>query len=553
MRPRLITLNAALLGSVLLAPGAAWALPTCTDFSTNPAWGLAGNPNIINLASAIIPAAGTNLTRCEITFTDIGTPAAGPAGGYMVGQTATIGVRVGLPLSAADGGAGGVQGAWNGKVLSLGNGGFAGTVTGTTTATNLGYAGSGTDTGHGPGGGASFGLNPDSTINFGRIADYGYRGQRRANQWVRVLSKTYYGSAPTRNYWSGCSDGGREGHEMAQKFGAEFDGLLTNAPAIMWDRWGMAAGWPAYVANEELGAPLAAAKWRAVNEAAIAACDAIDGVTDGLIQDPRRCNYNASSFICTGGAGDPANCLTAAEASVVNKSWDGPRNSKGKKAWYGWERGTLTGGPSSNSPSQFGLSILQHWVKKDPTFDWHTVNQSEFFHELNAVEAVAHPYVGSDNPILNKLRDNGGKMLAVYGWADQVIPAGPRGQINYYQRVASQMGGIAATQQFYRLFLYPGQAHCSGGTGPAVNTNELLNVLVNWVENGVAPDHTVASQNLGGGNIRTRKQCMYPNTQVYSGSGSTDDHNNFTCQVNANDDPALLAADQVTKLFHAHE
>lgn len=181
-------LKALLLCTAILLPAAAAAAPNCEQLTTDPAAGLAGNPDITNLVSAVIPASGTNLTRCEVTFTYIGLK--GLKYGYMKDQTSTIGIRVGLPLSAADGGTGGIQGAWNGKVKSLGNGGFAGSITQTTNATNAGYVGTGSDTGH-VGGNASFGLNPDGTVNYGRITDYGFRGQRQANLWGRAIAKIY--------------------------------------------------------------------------------------------------------------------------------------------------------------------------------------------------------------------------------------------------------------------------------------------------------------------------------------------------------------------------
>src|SRR4029450_4360582 len=209
-------------------------------------------------------------------------------------------MRVGLPLNADDGGTGGVQGAWNGKIQTLGNGGFAGTVTAVTSATNTGYVGTGTDTGHNSSitssipnpnpppatvqvppseSGATFGLNPDGTVNYGRIMDYGWRGQHHANVWGKRIAKTYYGQKHTRNYYIGCSDGGREGHEMAERYGQLFDGIVALSPALPRDRGGFSGGWGNYAAHQELGQNgLDPLKFQDVNQRARDACDGLDGI-----------------------------------------------------------------------------------------------------------------------------------------------------------------------------------------------------------------------------------------------------------------------------------
>jgi hypothetical protein len=564
MTLRALLLSAsALLPATALAHGSPKPLPTCAQLGTDPAYGLAGNPDIANLTSTLIPASGTNLARCELVFTYVGLK--GPRYGYMDGQTSTIGIRVGLPLSPADGGTGGLKGAWNGKVKSLGNGGFAGAITAVTASTNTGYAGTGSDTGH-TGGSASFGLNPDGTVNLGRITDYGFRGQRQANLWGRRIARTYYGMTPRRNYWQGCSDGGREGHEMMQRYGDEFDGILAISPAIYWDRWGYAAGWSNYLSNALLGTPgINAAKYAAVNNAARAHCDGLDGIVDGSIQDTRRCTYDANSFVCRNDGTDPANCLTPEEAIVVNQTWRGisddwdKQQSKlhmthwnghhagghGKndqlnvkdnerRIWYGWERGTNAPfSVSGTSPNLFGEQILRFWVKKDAAFDWKTLTPDQYIEEIRRVRELFGGYIGSDSVDLSRFRRNGGKMIATYGNADQVIP--PNGIYHYYNRLMNRYGGARNAQKFYRFFMFPDAAHC-GGAG--MDTNDLFNKLVDWVEKGIEPDHYVAQVNA----TRTRKVCMYPNVAQYTGSGSTDDESNFVCQVYRTD-PLLETVD----------
>jgi feruloyl esterase len=531
--------------------------PICTDLAHNPAWGLAGNPNVTDVTAVITPATSTNLAHCQVDFTDISLE--GTRYGYMHGQTSKFRIRVGLPLNRNDGGTGGVQGAWNGKIQSRGNGGFAGAVSAVTPATNLGYVGTGTDTGHNSSvtnpapnpnappatvqvppseAGAAFGLNPDGTVNYGRIKDWAWRGQHHANLWGRHLAQMYYGRKHERNYFVGCSDGGREGHEMAQRFGDEFDGIVSISPAIYWDRWGFSAGWGNYVANQLLGQRgLDPAKIADVNQRAIQACDSIDGIVDGMIQENRLCKYNAQAAVCgqPGASTDPALCLSAAEAEVVNQAWEGPKDPQGRKLWVGWERGTPNigglGGVATASPSQFGEQINRYWVHRDPFFDWRTIDMSEFMNEQLNITRQFSDLIGSDSPNLRQFKRNGGKMIVSYGNMDQVIP--PNGHYNYMQRLFDEMGGVVRTQDFYRYYVFPNALHC-GGAG--MTEGVLFNALTNWVEKGVQPDYLVAQVN----ETRTRKICMYPNTPRYTGTGSTDDEANFVCQVNPRDDPALL-------------
>lgn len=534
--------------------------PSCAELATSSALGLAGNPNVTGLTAAVTPATDTALAHCQVDFTDVSL--AGPRYGYREGQTSRIRVRVGLPLNLSDGGSGALVGAWNGKIQSRGNGGFAGNVSNVTPATNAGYVGTGTDTGHDGSvtnpianpnappatveappsqAGAAFALEPDGTVNYGRIMDYAWRGQHHANLWGQLVARAYYGRAHERNYFVGCSDGGREGHELAQRFGAQFDGILSISPAVHWDRWGFSAGWGNYVARQELGQDgLDAAKFQDVNQRALNACDPLDGIVDGLLQETRRCTYDAREAVCgePGAASDPALCLSPAEASVVNQIWDGPRDASGRKLWVGWERGTgnvlgLTPA-ATGAPSLFGEQINRYWVHRDPLFDWRSVSKEEFATEQRNLTRQFSPFIGSDSVELRRLRRAGGKLIASYGNLDQIIP--PNGHYHYMQRLFAAQGGVARTQEFYRFYVFPNAAHC-GGSG--MTEALLFGALTGWVEQGVAPDQLVAQVNP----TRTRKVCMYPNTPRYTGTGSTDDEANFVCDQQEGDDPELLAPD----------
>ena len=531
MNYRSLALCAAIGSIFAIASGAAVALPTCADLATNPAYGLAGNPQVSGVTAALQPAAGTTTPYCRVDFTFSGE--SGPPAGYLPGQSQQLKIRVGLPPNSVDISSPTAAGAvaWNGKNRDLGGGGYAGAVGGVTSSTNLGYVGTSTDTGHSAALGGSFALNPDGTLNYGLIEDFASDGIHEQHVWGVKLAKTYYGAEPTRKYWMGCSTGGRQGHYQAQNFPGDFDGILAGANAYNWERFITAELWPAVVMNEEVGAPIASAKLNAVTTAAIAACDAHDTIPgDGFIQDPRACTYSATSFVCAanGGPSSDPNCLTPAEARAVNKIWDGPRDANGDRAWYGLERGASLLGLAGTNPFSIANDHFKYWIHQNPTFDWHTVTEASFFTDMLTSIAKFNDVIGTDDD-LKAFRKAGGKMITYHGLSDQLIP--PRGTYHYYNSVLQ--GNYKETQKFYRYFPYPGNAHCGGGTGPAINGEALFSTLVNWVEHGIEPDYVVASQ---ASPARTRKICMYPNAPVYNGSGSTDDQASFHCEEQKKDD-----------------
>jgi Tannase and feruloyl esterase len=537
--------KALLCSAVLLGTGAmpamAAPLPTCAQLGTNPAYGLVGNNQISGLTATLYPAGAdvvpnpfgppsSNATPyCRVDFTL--STVCGPAGGYRVGQCQQLKIRVGLPASIADGGSGGVQGGWNGKNRDLGGGGYAGAVGAVFSSTDRGYVGSSTDTGH-AGGSGSFALNPDGTLNSGLILDFARNGIHQQHVWGVQLAQTYYGQTPARKYWMGCSTGGRQGHYQAQNFPKDFDGILGGAPAFNWDRFITAELWPQVVMNNDVHAVIPPAKLSAVTNASIAACDGQDGITDGLIQEPRACTYSATQFICTGlgGTSTDPNCLAPWEAAAVDKIWNGPKDSNGDQAWYGLERGTPLSPFGLAGPVPFPIATdhFRYWIHQNPSFDWRTLTESSFFDDMMTSIDKFEEVIGTDDP-LKDFRKAGGKMITYHGLADPLIF--PRGTYHYYNHVLQ--GNYKETQKFYRFFPYPGGGHCAGGAGPQIDQEALFSALVNWVENGVEPDFIVAKQTTPV--VRTRKICMYPNGLVYNGSGSTDDESNFHCKEQKKD------------------
>ena len=486
---------------------------TCAELATDSANGLLGARNIKSVTSVVVPASGANVAFCQVDVL------------YGANANQNINVRVGLPLNSLDGGAGGVQGAWNGRTQGIGGGGCAGSLN-VNAPVNTGYVGSGTDTGH-TGGNCEPGVNADGTYNLQFINDFIRNGIKQQILLSKAIAKTYSAMPPVYNYWNGCSTGGRQGYLLAQELGRELDGILANAPAIYWTRFQTAQMWGQIAMKDLVGAPISAEKLAQTGASAVAACDAADGVVDGVIDDPRTCEFSAKSNICGTATAPAASCLTQAEAEAIDLIWDGPRNTHGKKIWYGLDRGTNLSGLNGTNP--FALGVTQfHWDTHDLTFDWKTVTADTYPQVAQAGSRNIADVTDTFGD-LDTFRASGGKLLTFVGGNDQLIM--PQGVIHYYRQMAARYGrhdsaDFAGVQKFYRLFRAPGVAHCGGGAGP--QPQNLFGALVAWVENNDPPE-TILAQSVANGVTRTRPLCPYPQTAIYRGSGSTDDANNFYC------------------------
>ena len=548
MKSKLLLLGwtTALMASAAFATQAAQQLPGCAGLAAQ----LLANKDISAATSAVQAATATDKSYCLVNITV--SALSGPKDGYLPGQKQMVKVAIGLPLSTADGGSGGVQGSWNGRIQDIGGGGFAGAIGSggpITPAVDTGYASSSTDTGHSAsdnGGGAAggaFALNPDGTLNWGKIRDFAFNGIHEQSIWTKNLVQMYYGRKPQYSYWNGCSTGGRQGHQQAQKYPDQYDGILAGDSAFNWDRFIPAELWTQVVQKQEAGGQIAFAKLNAATQAAIAACDGLDGIPDGVIQEPRACRFSARSLVCKGQPSDSATCLTAGEASAIDKTWNGVIENGIIRDWFGLERGTpLVAGPFGIAlpSSPFGISTdwFQYWVFQNPAFDWHTFTEASFIQAMKQGEIKFHDVIGTDDPNLSPFRERGGKMITYHGLADELIF--PRGTYNYYNRVAERAGGLKNVQKFYRFFPYPGGNHCTGDIGqpnaPLVNANDLFQALVNWVEHGAAPDSIVAYNNPDKTQATvSRPICKYPDKLIFKG-GNTNVASNFFCQHQEQDD-----------------
>ncbi|MFC1839581.1 tannase/feruloyl esterase family alpha/beta hydrolase [Thermodesulfobacteriota bacterium] len=471
--------------------------------------------DIVNISAEEVPAAGNTPAFCRVK-------------GILDPE---IAFEVSLPDN------------WNGRFYMIGNGGHAGEaldspmrVSQIQEALKVGFAVAQTNTGHDSSKepGASFVMsNPRKAI------DYAYRAVHVTAVTARNITKDYYGKPVKYAYWNSCSNGGRQGLIEAQRFPEDFDGIVATAPWLDQTGFTIGAMWNQKAISE---APVTAEKMALVAGKVMGKCDAVDGLKDGLITDPRKCDFDPARDVpvCKEGSNGP-DCLTAAQAEAIAKVYSGPV-SKGEKIFPGFMPGSETvmpglfGGPSASGwmnlivsaqpggkPADFGLAegtmrYLVHNPPK-PDYDCSTFDFDNDIHMLDAWSKLAD----AKDPDLSKFKKRNGKLLMTYGWSDPVLQ--PMMGVNYYEEAVTVNG--PDTPDFFRLFMIPGMSHCGGGVCP--DQHDPMTPLINWVEKGKAPEKIIARQLDEGKVIRTRPLCPYPEIAEYKGNGSIDEADNFEC------------------------
>jgi feruloyl esterase len=421
---------------------------------------------------------------------------------------------------------------WNGRFLGTGGGGFSGgNAGGVNQPVALGFAAGATDTGH-EGGSGSFALDANGRLDWQSVRNNAHVGIHEMTVVGKALTQALYGVAPRYAYFNGCSTGGRQGLMEAQRYPQDYNGIVSAAPAINWTRFIPQELWGAVVINASNN-PVAPCKLAAVTAAAIAACDGIDGVKDGVIEDPKRCTYDPKELVGT----TTADCgaFTEADANVVRKLWEGPRREDGSFLWYGLPRGadlnalwTSRGTPLRPVPFGIAMDWFRYFLTQDPKFDGNSLTPAAYERLWDQSMEQFGMIFGTDNADLTPFRDHGGKAIVWHGWADQLISA--EGTVDYYTRVQQQMGGAKKTAEFIRLFMAPGVGHCGGGAGPV--PTGLLEAILAWVEEGKAPETLLATRrDQSGAVIRSRPLCAYPLVAKYEGRGSTDAAASFECST----------------------
>jgi feruloyl esterase len=414
---------------------------------------------------------------------------------------------------------------WNGKFSGVGNGGWAGNISYPAMAESLGrgYAVASTDTGHtGNGGDASFALgHPEKLI------DFGYRAVHEMTAAAKAVVKAFYDNAPRFSYWVGCSTGGKQGLTEAQRFPADYDGIVAGAPANNWTRLMTGLLWAGRATLSDPASRIPADKFALLNGAALNACDQQDGVMDGVIENPRSCRFDPQVLACKDA--DAADCLTKAQVAAAKKIYGPATNPRTGEALYpGLPPGSELGwGPAAGGPAPFPIpdSHFKYVVFEDPKWDFRTF---DFDRDFTRAERADNGVLTAVNPDLSAFAARGGKLLMFHGWNDQLITA--QNSVNYYESVRSRLGA-ARTDATVRLFMAPGMEHCSGGPGPS--QADWLATLEQWVEKGVAPARIVASRPVNAIMPRTRPLCAYPQVAQYTGKGSTDNAANFSCAAPA--------------------
>jgi hypothetical protein len=436
---------------------------------------------------------------------------------------------------------------WNGKYQGAGNGGFGGEINYAemAAALNAGFATASTDTGHqgGP---------TDAKWALGhpeKIADYGHRAIHETAVNAKAIIRAFYGEAAKRSYFSSCSNGGRQGLMEAQRYPDDYDGIIVGAPAAHFTRITAAFDWDLQAMAVDPPSHIPARKLPAIEAAALAACDALDGVKDGVIDDPTRCAFSPTVLRCTGPESD--SCLTEPQIATLQKLYAGPRTSSGEPVSPGLVPGSESGpggwarwvaGPTPDSSLQFAFASQAgpYLLHQDPSYSFRTFNVDR--HVRFRDERVG-PLLNAVNPDLSNFKRRGGKLILYHGWSDAALP--PMGTVNYYKSVVGKMGAKSVTD-FVRLYMMPGVQHCAGGPGPnefgtlpakqADPRTSVSAALEHWVENGVAPDAIIATKyktdgSPASGVLRTRPLCPYPQTAQYKGSGSTDEASSFVCKA----------------------
>ena len=416
---------------------------------------------------------------------------------------------------------------WNSKFQGVGNGGWAGSISygALGQALRRGYAASSTDTGHQSDvSSASFALG-----HLEKVVDYAYRSEHEMTVKAKAIIQAFYGDVPQYSYWNGCSGGGKQGLAEAQRYAADYDGIIAGASA--YDMVPLHAGWIriAQVVHKSEESYIPPEKYSLIHNAVLAACDALDGVKDGLLEDPTRCHFDPQVLACK--SGDAGSCLTAAQVETARQIYSPTMNPRTKKellpallpgsevAW-GVLAGPLAGGAPATRESSVADNTFKYVIFKDPKWDFRTLN---FDQDIEYAEKVDNGLNKANDPNLKPFFARKGKLIMYHGWSDQVVP--PQHSIHYYDSVGKTLGTQAADS--IRLFMAPGMTHCGGGPGP--NSFDSVGAIEQWVEKGKAPEQMIASHSAEGKVDRTRPVCAYPQIAKYKGSGSIDDAASFAC------------------------
>ncbi|MEZ5287433.1 MAG: tannase/feruloyl esterase family alpha/beta hydrolase [Vicinamibacterales bacterium] len=509
--------GAAALGLIALSAGWEWNRVEAVACETSVLQA-AAPPGAVVTAATVVDATDAHPRYCQV---DGHTPSTGKP------EANQVTFRIGLPES------------WNGKFLFLGVGGLGGTLPSLDAGIARGYATATTDTGH-QSTDRQWASDPEKVI------DYGYRGTHVAAVAGKAVTGGFYGAAPQFAYFNGCSNGGRQALMEVQRYPEDFDGIIAGHPAT---------GTPmqvgrAVVYQQMLASPdnyLTEGAIATLARASVAACDAADGVEDGLVSDPLACRFDPATLACADG--DTADCLTPGQLATVRQVYGGVRTRNGRtyafgfppghedgaSGWQQWIAGSVPPVPLEDGtagyegprlPSGYGLMDFNFRSlaldTPEPGYGWRGFDVDR---DLPRMKTSTRTLTPSD-PDLRKFMRRRGKLLLYHGWSDPGISA--LGTLDYRNRVVRAVGGQKAADTFLRTYFIPGMHHCGGGPGP--NSFDMLAELERWVEKGEAPGAVIATRYEDGRAVRSRPLCPHPQKARYDGTGSIDDAASFTCR-----------------------
>ncbi|HUK36186.1 MAG TPA: tannase/feruloyl esterase family alpha/beta hydrolase [Vicinamibacterales bacterium] len=461
----------------------------CDDFRSLPL------PNVAVTAAESVKAAPAVPAHCRVSAVLTPVP------------ESRIEVEIWLPLDG-----------WNGKLEVVGNGGWAGVISTPAMAAALreGYATASTDTGH-KGGSGAFAVRHDALV------DFGYRSMHELTVAAKAMVTAFYQRPARLSYYNGCSTGGRQGMMEAQRYPDDFDAIVAGAPVYnqIHLNTSQVALQTQMLRDPALLVP--PPKVALLANAVLNACDATDGVKDGIVSNPAKCAFDPAVLQCKNG--DGADCLTAKQVESVKRAYAPVKTTSGQAVYpghaYGFENGWRIPDPAAPINPLFA-DMPRFVAHQDAKWDVMTF-------DLDADLAAAMKnggYIEASDPNLSRFKARGGKLLLYHGWADPG-PA-PANTIQYYESVVKTLGG-SKQDDWMRLFLLPGVGHCGGGVGP--DQADYMAALERWRESNIAPDQIIAAKVSAGRVEITRPICAYPTVAAYKGSGSTNDAENFVCRL----------------------
>jgi feruloyl esterase len=341
---------------------------------------------------------------------------------------------------------------------------------------------------------------------------------------AKTIVDAFYGTGPKYSYFTGCSGGGRQGLMEAQRYPDDFDGIVAGSPSLNATGRAAFSMWVAQQLRKEPASYIPETKYSTIHKAVLDACDAQDGVTDGVVGNPGRCTFDPTVLRCKGA--DSESCLTGAQVEAARAIYKPLTDGRTKEEIapglsYGSEPGWATFG--DRQPFGLGLQMFQYLVFNDSNWDY---GRLDFDADMALVRKSEAGVINAMNPDLTAFFASRGKLIQYHGWSDPQIQ--PLSSVEYYERVLQRMGGRAKVKENYRLFMVPGMAHCGGGAG--TSDFDMLAALERWVEQGEAPDSVPASRVVNGRVDRTRPLCPHPQLATFKGTGDINDAANFVCR-----------------------